>query len=724
MEKKEIKKEEIFFGLVDHPVFQAMQRERSGLDSFPEPIDLNQGSIPGNTTMDDHSASWESMMNPVENRLSSYLHPSSDGNGFAIDCARYFNGWDSGESSSSARNVQDGATGDDSKKGMMWPVSFNSCPDYDARPENWSFGPSNISSTGYANTQMAGRSPSTHDFGSSHGSLNASSNHGLTVAYDCHNSLGVEPVHSIHKPGLSETEPIPPLNPTSSNIGNSSGAFTFPEGNGNSTSSFGTWGSSCKRKVIESSSGQFYLGGSSSSNQQKEKHIVQHLVPDCYTNAGTLSLSSGTLNLSPVNHLERRNPNNGTGSSRPFPSIVPTISESSGRNFTMRSDHRQHESVPFDAAMGHSTRNSGAYAAQLSGSHPIPTTDYSDLRLPINQNNPNHTYVRQLNEARRMHSYGSSGSRGDGSSCSFIVSGERGSGAQEEINIRSSHINSIDITAMSPSEMASTLPDEIDWSFAPATFASSRNHSSGSRIGLPSGGRTSLAAWSPYQSRSSHNNQRSLEPAPWFPVSQIEPQSGLRRSHHAHLPFSSSSDGLASNSRASHRQLHQNSAAFLMAMPGDEINGLHGMTAVEGRHRLIRQVLNAMRRGVRIQSEDYMFADPYIDEYSDLHDRHRDMRLDVDNMSYEELLALGERIGNVNTGLNEDKIRDSMKQRKYKTTRVSPNLEPCCICQENYIDGDDIGILDCGHEFHTGCIKQWLMLKNLCPICKMTALER
>ncbi|XP_020249954.1 probable E3 ubiquitin-protein ligase RHG1A [Asparagus officinalis] len=29
-----------------------------------------------------------------------------------------------------------------------------------------------------------------------------------------------------------------------------------------------------------------------------------------------------------------------------------------------------------------------------------------------------------------------------------------------------------------------------------------------------------------------------------------------------------------------------------------------------------------------------------------LYDRHRDMRLDVDNMSYEELLALTERIGN------------------------------------------------------------------------------
>lgn len=42
--------------------------------------------------------------------------------------------------------------------------------------------------------------------------------------------------------------------------------------------------------------------------------------------------------------------------------------------------------------------------------------------------------------------------------------------------------------------------------------------------------------------------------------------------------------------------------------------------------------------------------------------------------------------------------------------------------QEEYNDEDDIGTLDCGHDFHTKCIKQWLMQKNLCPICKTTAL--
>ncbi|CAA6670508.1 unnamed protein product [Spirodela intermedia] len=111
---------------------------------------------------------------------------------------------------------------------------------------------------------------------------------------------------------------------------------------------------------------------------------------------------------------------------------------------------------------------------------------------------------------------------------------------------------------------------------------------------------------------------------------------------------------------------------------------------------------------------------------ADLHDRHRDMRLDVDNMSYEELLALEERIGNVNTGLSEETILKHLKHRRHLPLMVkSPGdatVEPCCICQENYVDDEEIGTLDCGHDFHAACIKQWLSHKNLCPICKMTAL--
>nr|XP_043636107.1 probable E3 ubiquitin-protein ligase RHG1A [Erigeron canadensis] len=144
----------------------------------------------------------------------------------------------------------------------------------------------------------------------------------------------------------------------------------------------------------------------------------------------------------------------------------------------------------------------------------------------------------------------------------------------------------------------------------------------------------------------------------------------------------------------------------------------------EGRGRLvseIRSVLDLMRRGEPLRFEDLMLLDQSVFYgIADIHDRHRDMRLDIDNMSYEELLALEERIGNVNTGLTEETILKHLKQKQYVLPEASLAAEPCCICQEEYKDGDDLGTLECGHDFHHGCVKQWLQQKNSCPICKST----
>lgn len=43
--------------------------------------------------------------------------------------------------------------------------------------------------------------------------------------------------------------------------------------------------------------------------------------------------------------------------------------------------------------------------------------------------------------------------------------------------------------------------------------------------------------------------------------------------------------------------------------------------------------------------------------------------------------------------------------------------------QTNYDDGEEIGGVDCGHEYHSECIKKWLVTKNSCPVCKSTALN-
>lgn len=42
--------------------------------------------------------------------------------------------------------------------------------------------------------------------------------------------------------------------------------------------------------------------------------------------------------------------------------------------------------------------------------------------------------------------------------------------------------------------------------------------------------------------------------------------------------------------------------------------------------------------------------------------------------------------------------------------------------QEEYKDMDDVGTLrNCGHDYHVNCIRKWLSMKNICPICKSSA---
>lgn len=111
----------------------------------------------------------------------------------------------------------------------------------------------------------------------------------------------------------------------------------------------------------------------------------------------------------------------------------------------------------------------------------------------------------------------------------------------------------------------------------------------------------------------------------------------------------------------------------------------------------------------------------------DIHDQHSDMRLDVDNMSYEELLALEERIGIVNTGLSDKTMEKCLKTSNYSSSDFivpafsQESENKCSICQEEYMEEDEVGTLHCGHSYHTACIKQWLMQKNQCPICKTAA---
>ena len=87
----------------------------------------------------------------------------------------------------------------------------------------------------------------------------------------------------------------------------------------------------------------------------------------------------------------------------------------------------------------------------------------------------------------------------------------------------------------------------------------------------------------------------------------------------------------------------------------------------------------------------------------------------VDNMSYEELLALEERMGNVNKGLSQDKI-DKIPTDKFSRYKFTD--DKCIICQYEFQSNEKIKVLPCKHCFHPDCIDEWLKNQKACPYCK------
>ncbi|KAA8545857.1 hypothetical protein F0562_020692 [Nyssa sinensis] len=704
-----------------------MQGQRN-VDSFPENVDLNQGSVSNNPGIN-QSTAWNNFLNPVESRLSNYMLSSGEGNlcmNAGGNNVRSSSGWDLGESSSGV-NLQSQAIGDGLKMEHGRSSSFSAHARFDTRLEERQFEPSNIFlhesvNSGLSGNQATSRPLMMQSSSSARIPLNVNLNAGYTGNSDGGQTMGAGGCPSLYKLGGSETEHILSASASSDDVGTSSGNSGYVlENDGGSGSSMGTWGLSCKRKALEGTSGQSYPGGSSSCFPQAE-NIVQHTVPARYNASSSFSISSPPVNSPFVSHTEQLNLRSGIGmrgvASDAFPPLSATgISESSSRNFSGRVNLGHQESVQFDLPLtGNATRHSNVCSPHQS-SRPLSFTDSLDLRstasVTTNSSNP-------LNQSHSMHIPGLSRnmipipwngtliSRG-GSSSSLMLSGERGGPLRDETNFRSTQRNNTEHPMfVTPTDMRNLVQDPTNWSLATGNSSTSGDVPSSSRIGASSSIRPFPTAWIPHHHPPTQNQQRLSEFAPWTLFPSVDTESSGQRRHFPTLPSGPSS-----------------SPEETAISSGSSSQGHHSPYPRQRLVSEIRQVLNAMRRGENLRAEDYMLFDPFINGVAELHDRHRDMRLDVDNMSYEELLALEERIGNVNTGLSEETIMASMQQRKYLsiTEAFSSNLEPCCICREDYYNGDDIGSLDCGHDFHTNCIKQWLTQKNLCPICKMTALN-
>lgn len=714
-----------------------MQGQRGTIGSLPEMLDFDHGSTSSDAI--DQQICWNSTRNPAENRMPDYVQSPGDMNvGFVNSMGherQHLSRWCLGEPSSS--NSQTEVNRDERKPELGWSSSVDPSAEAASRLEERRYEPTNnLSLDNNVNTIFTQSSSS--DAIPQNLNLNAGfAGHGgdNSQVMECPNT---------YKYNVSENERIRP--PSSSDpfmLPSGSAGFLVGENDGRPGCSLEGRRVSCKRKAIEGNIGQSSVSGSCSYFQHTESG-GRPSIPAHYNAGGSLSISAPA---------EQGNPRLGAGGRELTSDSLPDSnagrsSEGSHRNFRVRiNPSNQQNSIPAARfSTGRAVRHSGVSSSQHSPSL-LPVDHNMDLRpAPAldnmsSQNQPVVIHVPALpqNVQSLRWSGGGSSSR-TGSLSNSVVFGDRDAPPREEVNSRS---------------MARHILDHPI--FVPATeLRNSARHPAGASNRNLTGGNASIPGNVASSSRTGSSSSVHPASAPtWVPHHNSHPQFPRRLSEYVrrslfsatgnesgsqgtnYLPLRSappSSAEIGNSSGAGnqgHHHSHPRSASW-MERHGDgglgvpySLRTLAG--AGEGSNRLVSEqicnVLGLMRRGESLRFEDVMILDQSVlFGVADIHDRHRDMRLDVDNMSYEELLALEERIGNVSTGLSEETISFRLKHKKYIAVGSQAETEPCCVCQEEYNDGEDLGMLECGHDFHSDCIKQWLKHKNLCPICKTTAL--
>ncbi|XP_034675281.1 E3 ubiquitin ligase BIG BROTHER-related [Vitis riparia] len=91
--------------------------------------------------------------------------------------------------------------------------------------------------------------------------------------------------------------------------------------------------------------------------------------------------------------------------------------------------------------------------------------------------------------------------------------------------------------------------------------------------------------------------------------------------------------------------------------------------------------------------------------------------IDPDQLSYEELIALGEIVGEESRGLSMEEISASLRPYTCHSLRSKTLVDRCVICQVEYEEEEKLVALPCEHPYHADCITKWLQIKKTCPIC-------
>ncbi|XP_027362650.1 uncharacterized protein LOC113870256 [Abrus precatorius] len=170
----------------------------------------------------------------------------------------------------------------------------------------------------------------------------------------------------------------------------------------------------------------------------------------------------------------------------------------------------------------------------------------------------------------------------------------------------------------------------------------------------------------------------------------------------------------------------QNSFARLENRAGASAVNLTAAEMLSTMWEEVRSVLEFLREDIPLQTEGLLILEDSIVINMAQPDSIPDWRyfpLSANFVPYEMIAALQRHLGHAEAGLREEYILSNIEREIFQSiTEGSPQNETCSICLEDYVNGEELGKLNCRHKFHVSCIKDWLVLNNTCPICKRTAL--
>ncbi|KAK1392454.1 E3 ubiquitin-protein like [Heracleum sosnowskyi] len=708
-----------------------MQGQSSAVGSLTETLNFDQGSTPSETGID-QPIYWNNVRNSAPDRLSEYVPPSNTSSAYAnsiVSDRRNLRAWSMDEPGPSI--VRNPISHNEQKMEQLWVSTTRACPaghDVENRWHQSDIGLS-INNVNLSGNQIA-NGPLFMQSSSSNSSQDLNINAGS-------GGQGVDDRQIVEHPLVfrsgSENSLIP--NHSSSIPFDLQRSEHVEDSDGGPSSLIEGRRLSRKRKATEEDVGQSSGSGSSNYFQHAESSLWRAIPAPRNTN-NSLTISAPSENNAGVIQSEQVNPRLGLGvgsvSSESSPAISATRNtEISRRNLRLRiSSSQRQDSLPSNVFTGGTAVGSSSISAPRQASRLLPHSN--SLSPEVADANPQSqsllAHVPAMGRNLQSSRWTRSSSSRAGSTSNSVIEGDAASPG--ESSARFMLRNRLEHSVFrNPSRVRNSVHTPNDSSASGGNDSIAGNAASSSRGASAAGSRQGSGHnWFPDRRRLSEIIRRSLSAS----GSESGGQNIDISPPHSHTSDSDQEMPLPSEGQERHPS-HSRSALLLDRHLGDASGLSHSLrtlaAASEGRSRLVSEqihdVLDLMRRGEGLRFEDVMILDQSVFfGMGDHHDRHRDMRLDVDNMSYEELLALEERIGNVNTGVSEETISSRLKQSKY-TVSATTDLqepEPCCICQDEYSTGDEVGELECGHGFHAECIKQWLTRKNLCPICKTTAM--